>query len=158
MAQQHRRWAIEVLMPLNSQAMDIIIKRADLLDSPTMPKPLRQFVAHVCAYIVVMRCWEDGDLSVVRCPVVYPQDLGSYVAREFKRLKKRQISQLQNDSSWLTFDEPITGQAESVELKPTPAQGLAAPHEAATETSGWQDSTSKDAFVSWQRMLHYSKL
>ena len=44
-ASEFRLWVETVLMPLNLQALQVIITRADLLDAPYMPRELRQFVA-----------------------------------------------------------------------------------------------------------------
>ena len=50
-----------------------------MLDTPVMPKPFRQFVAHVCAYMVILKTWDEGDFSRVRNPVEYPDDLSAYI-------------------------------------------------------------------------------
>jgi len=93
-AKYYRLWATEVLQPLNEQALDILIKRADLMDTTTVPNVFRQFAAHVLAFRILLVKWNAGDFSQTRCCVTYPEAFSVYVGEEFRRLKLRQAEQL----------------------------------------------------------------
>lgn len=54
---------------------------------------LLQLVAHVSAYKVVMKAWDEGNVEAWSA-VTYPNTLLQYVEAEFKRLKARQASLL----------------------------------------------------------------
>jgi hypothetical protein len=62
-----------------------------------MPRELRQFVAHVSAFKVITNKWGKGDFSMTRCGVSYPDDIHSYVTKEFVRLKRAQYVLLNSD-------------------------------------------------------------
>eukprot|EP00746_Dinoflagellata_sp_MGD_P129864 gnl/MRDRNA2_/MRDRNA2_63926_c0_seq1.p1 gnl/MRDRNA2_/MRDRNA2_63926_c0~~gnl/MRDRNA2_/MRDRNA2_63926_c0_seq1.p1 ORF type:complete len:271 (+),score=69.22 gnl/MRDRNA2_/MRDRNA2_63926_c0_seq1:147-959(+) len=98
-ARHYRVWAIEVLQPLNERALEILIKRADLMDTTAVPPIFRQFAAHVLAFRTVVARWNSGDFSQRRCPIRYPEAFGPYVAYEFRRLKMKQAQQLNSLST-----------------------------------------------------------
>lgn len=65
----------------------------DLLDSDQVEPLFLQLVAHVSAYKVVMRSWDEGDVNAWSS-VTYPNTLLEYVEGEFRRLKARQATLL----------------------------------------------------------------
>lgn len=89
-------------MPLNLQALNVVITRADLLDAAAMPRELRQFVAHVSAFKVVINKWTHGDYSLTRCGVRYPDVLQDWVNKEFLRLKRTQYTLLMSHKYGVT--------------------------------------------------------
>mmetsp|Transcript_22013 Transcript_22013/g.48097 ORF Transcript_22013/g.48097 Transcript_22013/m.48097 type:complete len:269 (-) Transcript_22013:182-988(-) len=93
-ALHYRRWATEVLQPLNERALEVLIRRADLMDTTSVPVVFRQFAAHVLAFRTLMAQWKSGDYSQTRCSVTYPENFAPFVAAEFRRLKLRQADQL----------------------------------------------------------------
>lgn len=93
-ALHYRTWATEVFQPLNERALEILIKRADLMDNTSVPPVFRQFAAHVLAFRTLIARWKSGDFSQRRCTIRYPEEFGPYVAYEFRRLKIRQAAQL----------------------------------------------------------------
>ena len=121
-AVHYRRWVVGVLQPLNERAFELIIRHADLLDTPFLPATLRQYMAHTCAWRVILKMWDAGDYSMIRCAVAYPKDLRKFVSAEFKRLKRRQFQNLGEKASaglpgWLSvlysdhadYDEKVEG-------------------------------------------------
>ena len=52
-------------MPLSEKASNLIIEHADLLEGEGIEPLLLQLVAHVSAYKVILKRWEDGLLQVV---------------------------------------------------------------------------------------------
>lgn len=92
-AQAYRKWMKEVLQPLNQKAKDVVVNRLDLLDTPSVHPLLLQYVAHVSAYSVILKRWEEGafeEWSVVP----YPDKLLEYVEREFLKVKRKQAQLL----------------------------------------------------------------
>ncbi len=74
-----RRWIQQVFMPLNEKMEQLVITKADLLDSPEMPKCLLDLVAHVEAYSVVIAKWNAGDFHEHRSLINFPRpDLLQY--------------------------------------------------------------------------------
>jgi len=149
-AVHYRRWVVSVLQPLNERAFELIIRHADLLDTPFLPATLRQYMAHTCAWRVILKMWEAGDYSMIRCAVAYPKDLRKFVSTEFKRLKRRQFKNLgenraQGMGGWLTslysdhadFDERGVGLDFKEDM--TPEHLLGSP-----ETRGDHGSTGED--------------
>lgn len=82
-----------VLQPLNEKAADVIVNHLNLLESTHIDPLLLQFVAHVSAYRVILRRWEEGAIGEWSV-VTYPDKLPEYVEREFKRIKRKQADLL----------------------------------------------------------------
>ena len=59
----------------------------------TLEPLLLQLVAHVSAYKVILRRWEDGFVSE-RSVIPYPDALHQWASKEFGRLKRRQAELL----------------------------------------------------------------
>ena len=91
-AETHRRWVREVLMPLSERAARTVIERADLLEGSEISPLLLQLVAHVSAYRVILRRWEEGDYQ--RSAIPYPDGLEQWASESFDSLKKRQAALL----------------------------------------------------------------
>lgn len=82
-----------VLQPLNERATDIIINHLNLLESANIDPVLLQYVAHVSAYRVILKRWEEG-ATAEWSAVSYPDKLLEYVEREFKKIKRKQANLL----------------------------------------------------------------
>lgn len=82
-----------VLQPLNEKAADIIINHLNLLESSTVEPLLLQFVAHVSAYRVILKRWEEGAIEEWSA-ISYPNKLLEYVEAEFKKIKRKQAELL----------------------------------------------------------------
>lgn len=82
-----------VLQPLNERAADLIVNRIDLLESDSMSQLLLQLVAHVSGNRVVLRRWEEGDLTAWSS-LPYPDRLPDYIRRQFALMKQRQAKLL----------------------------------------------------------------
>eukprot|EP00933_Yihiella_yeosuensis_P036888 TRINITY_DN30707_c0_g1_i1.p1 TRINITY_DN30707_c0_g1~~TRINITY_DN30707_c0_g1_i1.p1 ORF type:complete len:318 (+),score=54.74 TRINITY_DN30707_c0_g1_i1:107-1060(+) len=93
-AQHYRLWVTEVLQPFNERALEILIRRADLMDTTSVPVVFRQFEAHALCFRTLLARWKTGDFTQVSCAVKYPEGLAAYVGEEYKRLKLRQAAQL----------------------------------------------------------------
>ena len=78
-----------VLQPLNERAADIIINHLNLLESANIDPVLLQFIAHVSAYRVILKRWEEGATGEWSA-VSFPDTLMGYVEREFKKIKRKQ--------------------------------------------------------------------
>jgi hypothetical protein len=89
----YRQWVREVLLPLSAKAADLIIARADLLEGTSIEPTLLQLVAHVSAYKVILRQWEQGAIDQVSA-ISYPDHIHEWISREFSRLKRRQAALL----------------------------------------------------------------
>lgn len=85
----YRQWMRDVLQPLNEKAASIIVEHVDLLDTSSIDPLLLQFVAHVFAYRVVLKRWEEGSINEWSA-LPYPDKLLEMVQREFKKIKRRQ--------------------------------------------------------------------
>lgn len=92
-ARAYRTWMLQVLQPLNERAAQVVTEHIDLLDSPGLEPLLLQLVAATCAYRVILKSWEKGDLRVYSA-IKYPDSLAELVGREFARIKRRQASLL----------------------------------------------------------------
>ena len=86
-----RLWLVNVLMPLNDFREKIILDKAYLIREEKMPTCLLNFIAHVAAYKVVIKKWEQGDFSEHLSTIGFPDDLGDYVKKSYKELKQEQI-------------------------------------------------------------------
>ena len=82
-----------VLQPLNEKAAEIIVNHVNLLESTHIDPLLLQLVAHVCAYRVILKRWEEGAVEEWSA-VSYPDKLPEYVEREFRMIKRRQAALL----------------------------------------------------------------
>ena len=67
-----RLWMTEVFMPLNIRMEELIITKADLLESSDMPVCLLELVAHVESYKAVQAQWNLGDFSENTAPLEFP--------------------------------------------------------------------------------------
>ncbi len=86
-----RRWIQQVFMPLNEKMEQLVITKAELLDSPEMPKCLLDLVAHVEAYRVVIARWNAGDFREHKSLINFPRpDLLQYAEDRFAVLKNEQ--------------------------------------------------------------------
>ena len=100
-AAAYRRWVRCVLFPLSEKAAQAVIQRADLLDGAAITPLLMQLVAHVSAYRVILRRWEEQEAARATTSsadhfsaIPYPEDLESWVSDAFEKLKRRQASLL----------------------------------------------------------------
>lgn len=84
-----RRWREHALMPANRRMRDLIIEHADLLVEPEVPKPLRDFCAHVTSLEIVMAAEVEG---LKECALIsHPgATFIAYVRNTFVFLKKEQ--------------------------------------------------------------------
>jgi hypothetical protein len=90
-AEAWRLWMTEVFMPLNRQMVDVIVRKADLLEESDMPKVLLAVCAHVAAYEPVLKQWEQRDFSEHTSVIAFPSpDLVYYARESFRRLKSEQ--------------------------------------------------------------------
>jgi hypothetical protein len=87
---QWRLWMTTVFMPGNRRLYDLILSKADLLLENDMPPVVLAFCAHVLAYEVVLRRWEDGDFSEHTSLSVWPAAFDDYAKRSFAALKEEQ--------------------------------------------------------------------
>ena len=85
----YRHWIRCVLQPLNEKAADVIVNHLNLLESRVIHPSLLQLVAHVNAYRVLLRRWEEG-LVDYQSYLPYPDDLERWVSEAFDKLKARQ--------------------------------------------------------------------
>ena len=92
-AEAYRTWVRVVLMPLSERAMKTVIEHADLLESTTIEPLLLQLVAHVSAYRVILRRWEEGALAE-GSHISYPDGVHAWASEQFRRLKRRQAELL----------------------------------------------------------------
>ena len=92
-ARTYRAWVRDVLMPLSERAAKTVIERADLLEGSEISPLLLQLVAHVSAYRVILRRWDEGELER-ETAIPYPDDLEKWVSETFDMLKQRQAGLL----------------------------------------------------------------
>jgi hypothetical protein len=85
-----RRWMKQVFMPLNEKMEQLVITKADLLDSPKMPDCLLDLVAHVEAYRVVIAKWNAGDFREHKSLINFPREVLQYAQDRFAVLKDEQ--------------------------------------------------------------------
>jgi hypothetical protein len=90
-----RLWITTVFMPRNLQLYELIVSKADLIIESDMPDCLRDLCAHVAAYQVVLKKWENGDFSEHTSSIIYPRKaLVEYSSRSFTDLKRKQAELL----------------------------------------------------------------
>ena len=77
----------------SERAMKTVIEHADLLESTTIEPLLLQLVAHVSAYRVILRRWEEGALAE-GSHISYPDGVHAWASEQFRRLKRRQAELL----------------------------------------------------------------
>lgn len=85
----YRRWMTEVLQPLNERVAEVVIKNADLLESHSMEPLLLQLVAHVSAYRVIIKRWEEGHIEEWS-QISFPDRLLPWAQLEFSKMKDKQ--------------------------------------------------------------------
>jgi hypothetical protein len=88
--QMWRQWMRHVFMPLNERMMELVITKADLLETPTMPDCLLRLAAHVAAYRAFIAQWDEGDFSQYEALIEFPSDVRAYATRTFGTLKEEQ--------------------------------------------------------------------
>ena len=100
-AHSYRRWVRTVLLPLSEQASQTFIRHADLLEGSQISPLLLQLVAHVSAYRVIERNWDEREAKGAEhaigshfSAIPYPDDLERWVSEGFDKLKRRQASLL----------------------------------------------------------------
>jgi hypothetical protein len=89
-ARAYRSWVRVVLMPLSETAAQTVMQRADLLEGSEISPLLLQLVAHVSAYRVILKSWEQGDQLTEHSHIPYPEQLEQWVSNLFDELKRRQ--------------------------------------------------------------------
>jgi len=86
-----RLWMSEVFMPLNDRMAELVVTKADLLESRDLPSCLLDLVAHVESYRAVTAAWRQGDYRENRAPLNFPREaLQQYAEECFSQLKARQ--------------------------------------------------------------------
>ncbi len=85
-----RLWITEVFMPLNLRIEKAVMEHADLLRESEMPLCLRELCAHISAYKLVLKRWQNGDHSEHTSVVNYPPDVDEYARRSYDALKAEQ--------------------------------------------------------------------
>eukprot|EP00940_MAST-03C_sp_MAST-3C-sp2_P001135 g1135.t1 len=90
----YRLWMREVFMPLNERAAKLIAEHADLLEGDSFEPLLLQLVAHVGALRVMIKQWDQGNLSTVSTSIGYPDAIHSWANRAFGMLKRKQARYL----------------------------------------------------------------
>ena len=86
-----RLWMSEVFMPLNSRMEELVVAKADLLESDDVPACLLDLVAHVASDRAVIAQWHLGDVSEHKAPLNFPGDeVHAYAEACFTRLKSLQ--------------------------------------------------------------------
>ncbi len=90
-----RLWVTTVFMPRNLQLYELIVSKADLIIETDMPDCLRYFCAHIAAYQVVLKKWENQDFSEHTSIINYPEKaLTEYSRQSFMSLKRKQAELL----------------------------------------------------------------
>jgi hypothetical protein len=85
----YRKWMTEVLQPLNERVAEIVTKNADLLEAAAMEPLLLQLVAHVSAYRVIIKRWEEGHIEEWS-QISFPDGIVEWAESEFRRVKAKQ--------------------------------------------------------------------
>ena len=88
--QAWRQWMRHVFMPLNERMMELVVTKADLLETPTMPDCLLRLAAHVAAYRAFIAQWDEGNFSQHKSIINFPPDLLDYATHTFAKLKEEQ--------------------------------------------------------------------
>lgn len=95
-AETFRLWMTNVLMPMNRQLVELILRKADLLEGDKMPRVLLEVCANVLAFEAVLKRWEQRDYTRTWSFVPYPgEQLREYANESFADLKGRQAQLLQ---------------------------------------------------------------
>ncbi|MEU9048241.1 MULTISPECIES: hypothetical protein [unclassified Kitasatospora] len=88
-AAEWRRWRDEALMPTNRRMRDLIIDHSDLIIESEVPRPLREFCAHVLSLEVAIS--EELGGKYERSLITHPgREFTDHVKNSFSRLKERQ--------------------------------------------------------------------
>lgn len=83
-----RLWMCTIFMPNNLRMYELILKNSDLLIESEMPQCLLDFCAHVTAYQIVIKRWENNDFSEHTSVVDYPTiDIIEYIQSSYISLK-----------------------------------------------------------------------
>lgn len=86
-----RLWMTTVFMPQNIQMQELIVSKTDLLIETDMPECLADLCAHVAAYQVVLKQWENNNFSEHMSIIDFPgRKLLDYSHMSFKSLKEKQ--------------------------------------------------------------------
>ena len=86
-----RLWMTTVFMPQNVQMQELIVSKTDLLIETDLPECLEELCAHVAAYQVVLKQWENNDFSEHMSIINFPgRKLLEYSHKSFKSLKEKQ--------------------------------------------------------------------
>ncbi|QPC81683.1 hypothetical protein G4Y79_18610 [Phototrophicus methaneseepsis] len=80
-------WVRTVFMPINEDLYATIINYSDLLIEEAMPTCILNFLAHVAAYKVVLKKWDEGDLSDYTSIINYPREIEEYSQSSYEQLK-----------------------------------------------------------------------
>jgi hypothetical protein len=90
-AEAWRLWMTEVFMPLNDRMAELVVTKADLLESRDIPACLLELVAHVESYRAVIASWKAGNYENNVAPLPFPgQAVREYAERYFSELKVKQ--------------------------------------------------------------------
>lgn len=86
-----RVWMTEVFMPLNARMEELVVTKADLLESSELPPCLLDLVAHVASYRAIIAQWHAGDVTENRAPLNFPgAEVHAYAEACFASLKALQ--------------------------------------------------------------------
>jgi len=91
LSDEWRNWIENVLQPLNVISEKVILENAYLIREADMPSCLLQFVAHVSAYTVLIKQWEQGDFSQEFALIEFPKEIHLYVSETYQELKSEQL-------------------------------------------------------------------
>ena len=85
----YRMWTKQVFMPLNERVARLIIDRSDLIVGDKFEPLLLQLVAHVSAMRVMVKRWDEGDLTAITS-IGYPDEIHNWIEDAFANLKATQ--------------------------------------------------------------------
>ena len=85
----YRMWTKQVFMPLNERVARLIVDRSDLIVGDKFEPLLLQLVAHVSAMRVMVKRWEEGDLTAITS-IGYPDEIHNWIEHAFANLKATQ--------------------------------------------------------------------
>jgi hypothetical protein len=88
-------WIRSVLMPLNRQLAERILKGGDLLLESDVPQVLLDFSAHVSSWEAVLAKWDQGDTRQLVAVVNHPgRELYRHAVSSYSKLKASQAELL----------------------------------------------------------------
>lgn len=85
----YRMWTRQVFMPLNERVARLIVDRSDLIVGDKFEPLLLQLVAHVSAMRVMVKRWDEGDLTAITS-IGYPDEIHDWIEQAFATLKATQ--------------------------------------------------------------------